>query len=169
MHRSVTDGLVSCLFLSGAINLLRTYMNFKIPRSAWCACQLLAMSFLLSGCGARYGFEGHRSYDSKIAASLQYPTVTMEPGELIRAVTPAKGLMFGGYWLGLYVENPEVARYLPRDGSFFDGTDVEAVAVGRTKAYYVNAVHLLPETFETENLAGAEWFWIDVVAAESEN
>jgi hypothetical protein len=144
-------------------------MSYNILKSAWGFCLLLAMSFLLSGCGARYGFEGHRSYDSQIAATPQYPTVTMTVGERVHAVTPAKGLMFGGYWLGLYVENPEVALYLPRDGSFFDGTDVEAVAVGRTKAYYVNAVDLLPETFDTTYLAGAHWFWIDVVAAEAEH
>ncbi|MGZ0655049.1 hypothetical protein ACWPKS_05525 [Coraliomargarita sp. W4R72] len=144
-------------------------MSYQISKSACCAYLLLAMSFLLSGCGARYGFEGHSSYNGKIAASPQYPTVTMTPGEVIHAVTPAKGLMFGGYWLGLYVENPEVARYLPRNGSFVDGTDVEAVAVGRTKAYYVNAVHLFSDTFESENLIGAKWFWIDVVASEPEH
>lgn len=129
-----------------------------------CACCLLTMSLLLGGCQARYGIKSHRAVRAEGAESVQYPTVTMETGDVIRAVTPAKGLMFGGYWLGVYVAQAEVARHLPREGSFFTGTDIEAVGLGRTQAYYLNAVNLLPaEPLEPEALEEADWFWIEVV------
>ena len=141
-------------------------ISFKIPKYALCACQMLAVRLLLSGCGARYSIKGHRSYagsSEAIASSSQYPTLIMEKGDLIRAVTPAKGPLFGGYWQGIYVENAEVARHLPRDGDFFNGTDIEAVGVGRTKAYYLNAVYLMSEVVETTYIEDADWFWIEVV------
>ncbi|CAA6678544.1 Unannotated [Lentimonas sp. CC19] len=146
-------------------HLVDADMTVKSPKFALCVCQMFAMCLLLGGCGPRYGIKNHRAYGSADTwDAFEYPSLRMEQGELIRGVTPAKGPLFGGYWLGIYVENPEVARHLPREGDFLNGTDIEAVAEGRTKAYYLNAVHLIGEgpldAFYTDD---ADWFWIEVV------
>ncbi|MGZ0655878.1 hypothetical protein ACWPKO_10455 [Coraliomargarita sp. W4R53] len=131
-------------------------------RSLYCLCALSCL--LLSGCAARYGIEGHRARDSEATLGpTEYPLLTLKVGERIRAVTPAKGMLVGGYWLAIYVENSTVARHLPRDDSYFEGTDIEAVGVGRTKAYYVNSVDLeSPDGFSNHQLQG-DWFWIEVI------
>jgi hypothetical protein len=81
----------------------------------------------------------------------------------MHAVTPAKGMLVGGYWLGVYVENPAVARHVPHGDSYFDGTDIVAVAPGRTKAYYINAAVLGGDSIADDVVQGRQWFWIDVL------
>ena len=121
-------------------------------------------ALLLSGCAAKYGIPGHRAHQSAAQArQTEYPTLILEEGTRIRAVTPAKGMLVGGYWLGVYVENSEVARHLPRNDSYFEGTDIEAVSPGRTKAYYVNAVNLMNENGQMNFQGTEDWFWIEVV------
>jgi len=138
--------------------------NLKSQKYALSMCQILATGFLLSGCGVHYGIEGHRSYSSEASsAPSQYPTLTMETGEMIRAVTPGK-IIGGGYWHAIYVENPDVARHLPRDGDFFNGTYIKAVGGGRTKAYYLNSVYIPMEgVVNTSHTDLADWFWIEVI------
>jgi regulatory protein YycH of two-component signal transduction system YycFG len=75
-------------------------------------------------------------------------------------------MLVGGYWLGIYVADPSIARHLPHGDSYTDGTDILAVAPGRTKAFYVNAVTLGADSLEAEYTNGHAWFWIDVLAAD---
>ncbi len=60
---------------------------------------------------------------------------------------------------------PCMLRILPRNGSFFKGTDIEAVGVGHTKAFYGNSVHLEAENAFEEDYFDGDWFWIEVVEA----
>jgi hypothetical protein len=143
-----------------------TDMSVIFFKQRWGVCQLLLLSVLLSGCAAHHGIPGHRAASAKVSGHpSQYPTLTMTVGELIEAVTPAKGLMFGGFWLGIYVEKPEIAQHLPRDGFFLEGTDILATGTGRTKAYYGNAVHLLADEVNVDDYQYGDWFWIEVQEA----
>ena len=86
----------------------------------------------------------------------------MEVGQTLRAVTPAKGMLVGGYWLGIYIENPGIARALSRKGDFLKGTDIKAISAGKTKAYYGNAINMGRED-ALENFQSGPWFWIEVI------
>lgn len=138
-------------------------MHLKMMKSICTTAAIFAMTWLLSGCQARYGIKSHRVVEADLMGALQFPTVTMEVGDVIRATTPAKRPMFGGYWLGVYVEQSEVARHRPREDSFLRGTDIEAISPGRSKAYYLSAVHLLVEPVEINEWEGNNWFWIEVL------
>ena len=138
-------------------------MNSKFKQLTFCACAIVAMSFLLGGCATHYGIKSHRSHRNQdLPYPSQYPTLTLKVGETLRAVTPAKGPLFGGYWACIYIENTEIARHIPRKGDFAKGTNIEAISEGKTKAYYGNSVHMQDEN-ALEIYQEGHWFWIEVI------
>lgn len=130
----------------------------------------LGLLISFSGCSpVQYHLPDHPgSYQTDGSMARTWPDVTMKVGETIDAVTPAKSPAPGGYWHMVYVIDPTIAKSVPVDGSFMNGTKITAVAPGRTGAFYTNAgslrdVYPNPDIENQMSKYGLEpQFWIVV-------